>query len=137
MGWVRQRREFNRSYAQARLHQQHAWADMNIDIADFSAGDYARLPDGSYQLDKNGNPIFLKESPQRSKLKIDARQWTMERVNREAYGDRIGVDMTTSIESKTDSELLTDVVEALQAAGMAADDLAALLSQAKSKAKTD
>ena len=133
MGWVRQRRDFSASYAQARKHQQDAWADQNIDIADFSTGDYARLPTGEYQLDRDGNPVFLKEAPQRAKLKIEARQWTMQRVNRESYGERIGVDMTGDVTTKSDAELIADLAQAMDAAGMAADDLMGLVDAGRPK----
>jgi hypothetical protein len=126
--WRRTRRAFAESYAQARADQLRCWADQIVDLADDSAADVLRDLDGRAVLDASGNPIQIKDMPNRTKLKVEARQWLMERLASEEYGLRQQVSMTTTIEAKDDKELLHDLRQTLEDAGISPEALAQMLA---------
>lgn len=129
--WKRARRDFAEAFNRARVDQARAWADQIIDLADDNKGDLLLDSEGNPVLSvKTGEPIYVKDMPARARLKVEARQWLMERVARDDYGQRVAMDMTATIEAKDDAELLHDIGEAMAAAGMTPEMLVSLLTPA-------
>lgn len=81
MKWLRTDPDFQEAYAAAQEFRMHVFADEILEIADNSVGD-VRLA-----YDKNGNliPEVNYENIQRSKLRIQTRQYLMERFAKETY----------------------------------------------------
>ena len=79
--WIRTDPDFQEAYAAAQESRMHVFADEILEIADNSVGD-VRLA-----YDKNGNliPEVNYENIQRSKLKIQTRQYLMERFAKVTY----------------------------------------------------
>lgn len=129
--WQKEIPEFSDLYAQARYDQTRTWADETVTIADDIQQDYLRDAKGNPVLHpKTGDPIFVKESPQRTQQRIGARQWLIERINREEYGARQTVDVNHNFDNKDDAELLHELRVAAERAGITPEDLAALMSGA-------
>lgn len=128
--WKRDYAEFSEQIARARVEQTHAWAEQIITIADDIQQDVLRDGDGNPILDGQGNVKYIKEQPQRTKLRIETRQWIMERVNRGDFGQRQQLDVRHEFADKDDAEILHELRTAAEAAGLEPQDLTALLSGA-------
>lgn len=126
--WRRAHPEFDKMYIQAREDQAHTWADDIISIADDIQQDYLRDAKGNPAFNKNGEPVFIRESPRRTQQRIEARQWLMERNAQAHYGRYTKVDMVASLEEKDTDELLHDLREALTASGLTIENLASILN---------
>lgn len=126
--WKRDYADFSDSIARARVEQTHAWAEQIITIADDIQQDVLRDGDGNPVYDSNGNPKIIKEQPRRSQLRIETRQWIMERVNRGDFGNRQQMDVHHHFADKDDAEILHELRTAAEAAGLSPDDVTALLS---------
>lgn len=75
--------DFLEKYSLARELQADHWADELIEIADDSAGDWGKRDDG----EGNEQPSSVNhEHIQRSKVRIETRQWIIERLNPKKYG---------------------------------------------------
>ncbi len=80
--WYRE--EFSNNYIKAREQQAQYHADQIIDIADDGINDYMELQDksGKKYIKVNGEYI------QRSRLRIEARQWIAKNLLPKVYGDK-------------------------------------------------
>lgn len=84
--WVKQREDFGALYREARELQAQYWADSIIDIADDATNDYMeRTRRGTTER------VFDRETFERSRLRVQGRQWMVSRLLRQLYGDRIGL----------------------------------------------
>lgn len=72
------------NYDIARQLQAESWLDDNIDISDDKTADR--------YIDAKGNERINHEVMQRSKLRIETRQWTMGVLHRKRFGDHKHVD---------------------------------------------
>ncbi|WP_422028149.1 hypothetical protein [Roseovarius sp.] len=126
--WKRDHAEFSEAIARARVDQTWAWAEQILTIADDIQQDVARNEDGTVRLNDKGQPVYIKEMPQRTKLRIETRQWIMERVNRGDFGNRQQMDVHHHFADKDDAEILHELRTAAEAAGLSPDDVTALLS---------
>ena len=117
--WRRDRPEFLNDYMRAREEQTRTWADEIISLADDSSEDWQTCTkkDGSTfsKLDR--------DHVSRVSLQIDSRKWLMARVNRAEYGDNQKIDLTATIESKDDKELMHELQLAAAALGISVDDV--------------
>lgn len=125
--WRKDRPAFQEAYVRAREEQMHAWADQIVSLADDSSDDWmtCRKADGS-TFEK-----FNRDHVQRVSLQIDTRKWLMARVNRSSYGDNQKIDLTATIESKDDRELLHELEQAATALGLSVAELMGNLSGKK------
>lgn len=83
-GWLmRNTGGFQAKYALAREAQMHLEAEQIREIADNAYEDY------SIDYNEAGQPFVVvnKESVKRAQLRIDARKWRAERLNRRVYGN--------------------------------------------------
>jgi hypothetical protein len=64
----------------ARAQRTEIWAEECIEIADDATRDYT--------TDKHGNRVFNHESVHRARLRIEARQWQMTRLDPRLWRDR-------------------------------------------------
>jgi terminase small subunit-like protein len=83
--WNVERPEFRAAYEQARETRTLVWGEEIIEIADDLKGDYRQRRDGK--------TVQNKESVLRSKLRIEARQWVMARLDPRLWGDRQQIDV--------------------------------------------
>jgi len=108
--WLIEKEDFREKYQRAREMQQEHYLDEIIEIADDSSQDYVETEKG---------PTLDREHVQRSKLRIETRRWTMERLAPKKYGDKKAIDHTSSDESMSPKPLeisddqLTKVMQAL------------------------
>jgi hypothetical protein len=83
VNWVNADEELSRQYARAREAQADFWADQLLEIADDGTNDWIERTNG----DGDAIPPALNhEHIQRSKVRIETRQWMMERVASKVYG---------------------------------------------------
>ena len=85
--WLSSYEQFRNSYAQARELQQELYVDEIMEIADDSDKDYRQTEKGS---------VLDSEHVQRSRLRIDARKWTMEKLAAKRYGVKTAIDHSSS-----------------------------------------
>ena len=71
------------NYARAMQLRQDALFDEIIEIADSQENDVS--------IDADGNAIINHNIVQRNKLQIDARKWSLAKMNPRKYGDKIDV----------------------------------------------
>lgn len=83
--WVRESEEIANKYMRAMELRQDALFDEIIEIADSQENDVS--------IDADGNKIINHNIVQRNKLQIDARKWSLAKMNPRKYGDK--VDVTT------------------------------------------
>jgi len=109
--WVRQRKDFGKLYREARELQAEYWADEMLPIADDRANDYMDLQKGK------GPPIrvFDREHFERSRLRVQSRQWMVSRLLRPIYGDRLGIAGPTGegpvqVKTETRNQLIDSIV---------------------------
>lgn len=88
--WLRDNPEFNKQYELAAEERAEAMREDILDIADDGTNDYMerRLRNGTTKDVLNGEAI------QRSKLRVETRQWMMARMKPRKYGEKL--DMTTN-----------------------------------------
>lgn len=89
--WVRESEEIANKYMRAMELRQDALFDEIIEIADSQENDVS--------IDADGNKIINHNIVQRNKLQIDARKWSLAKMNPRKYGDK--VDVTTDGEKIT------------------------------------
>ena len=96
--WLREKPELQRQYANARDDLMEYWASDIIEIAD----------DGSLDTiqgtNKHGDEVTLPNhaNVQRDKLRIDARKWTLSKLQPRLYGDRVGVEVSGEVQHTVD-----------------------------------
>lgn len=81
--WLREDKEKSEQYARATLERVEYFREEILDIADDGTNDWMT------KFNSKGEAIGLmvdKEAIQRSKLRVDARQWHMSKVNPKKYG---------------------------------------------------
>lgn len=83
--WYLSTAELQKQYDLACLDREDVYFEDIIEIADASEGD---------TTDVDGLNILNPEYVQRSKLRIDARKWTLARMNRKKYGDHVTEELT-------------------------------------------
>lgn len=115
--------EFSEAYARARIAQTRAWADQIVSIADSVQEDYLRDADGNPVLNAKEEPIFIRERPQRTRQRIEVRQWLMTKINLEEFGERIAHSVQHSYAEREDAEILAEVRNALSEAGLKPEDV--------------
>jgi hypothetical protein len=76
-----------------------AFGEQILDIADNTANDW-------HYNEKTGKLTINKAAILRSKLKIEARRFHMERLHRDVWGERQQVDVTTNYAAMTEEERL-------------------------------
>lgn len=89
--WERDHPEFGRRYETARRQGCEYRTDEIAEIADNGTNDYVQ------RLRKDGTPYtaFDRESFERSRLRMQARQWEAAKILRHVYGERAEVDVRT------------------------------------------
>lgn len=90
--WLGVNEEFRNQYTHARELQQEHYLDEMFEIADDSRNDYIEA------IGKNDEEYlkFNSENVQRSRLRIDTRKWTMERMAAKKYGSKQILDHQSS-----------------------------------------
>ena len=81
--WVAESEEIAENYTRAMQLRQDALFDEIIEIADSQENDVS--------IDADGNAIINHNIVQRNKLQIDARKWSLAKMNPRKYGDKIDV----------------------------------------------
>ena len=86
--WYRE--GFFNNYTIAREQQAQCMADQIIDISDDSTNDYMELED------KNGKKYIKVDTEyiQRSKLRVEVRQWIAKNLLPKVYGDKKNIELT-------------------------------------------
>src|SRR5690606_22619543 len=86
------RQDFRRMYDHAKEMQAHVAVDEILEIADDARNDYLE------RVSRNGETtqVFNKESVNRSRLRVDARQWAAKNLLPHRFGDRTRVDQHVS-----------------------------------------
>lgn len=89
--WRRKYPDFERRYRLAREACCEYYADSIVDIADDGRNDYIE------RMTPQGRTVrvFDRESFERSRLRLDARKWTVSKILRHVYGDKSEVDVRT------------------------------------------
>ena len=113
--WVKQRKDFAEAYREARELQAQYWADSIIDIADDATNDYMNRQRRDGAMER----VFDRESFERSRLRVQGRQWMVSRLLRQVYGDRIGVtggdgESPVGIKVETKNELIDSILSMIQ-----------------------
>jgi hypothetical protein len=83
--WTVRHPDFRQQYMQARDTRADLLAEQCLDIADDAGQDWQEGRNGKKRLDR--------EAVLRSRLRVDARQWQMARLDPQQWGDRQQVDM--------------------------------------------
>jgi hypothetical protein len=86
--------EFLDAYERAREQRTYAWAEENIAIADNAKQDF----------DSEGR--LVKEHVLRSKLRIETRQWTMQRLDHRQWGEKKQVEVEASVQARVENMTL-------------------------------
>lgn len=119
--WQEQYPAFRDAYARAREEQMHAWADEIITLADDAKSDWKIVLDT-----KEGDVAqFDATHVRRAELQIRTRQWLMERIVPALYGARQVLDVHHRYEEMDDAELLAELRQAIQEAGIEPSELVA------------
>lgn len=87
--WLQDDKNKTKQYARACTLRADAIFDEMLDIADDGTNDY--------MTNKHGEKTLNNEHIQRSKLRIDARKWSLSKMNPKKYGDKL--DVTTGDKS--------------------------------------
>lgn len=83
VAWVAASEDLSAQYARAREAQADYWADELLEIADDGTNDWIERTNGDGEAIA---PALNHEHIQRSKVRIETRQWMMERVAAKVYG---------------------------------------------------
>lgn len=86
--WIREDKELSDQYARAREMRSDLIFDEILEIADSANAD-------AY-VDDNGVVKIDGEAIQRSRLKIDARKWTLSKMQPKKYGDKSTLELEGS-----------------------------------------
>lgn len=85
--WLERYDSFRNRYARACEFRAENWADELIEISDDGSNDWMA------KLDREGRPTGFyalnKEAVMRSKLRVETRQWMMERAAPKKYGAKV------------------------------------------------
>lgn len=84
--WFGKHPQFVEQYARAKQESSDAMAEEILDIADDGTNDWMKVKMGSKNVD-----IPNKEVLQRSKLRVETRQWLMSKMKPKKYGDKVDV----------------------------------------------
>lgn len=108
--WLEEDEQLSKQYARACEMRQELIFDEILDIADDNSGDLSHV---ELKYDANKKPVVKvvanSEFAARSKVKIDARQWVLSRMNPKKYGNKADVDLTSNGERiKIELNLGTD-----------------------------
>lgn len=88
--WRRKHDDFDKRYRIAREQGCEYYADEIISIADSGENDYVT------RLTRKGpKVVFDRDHFERSRLRVDARKWTVSKILRHTYGDKSEVDVRT------------------------------------------
>ena len=97
--------EFRQTYAYARgVRADIAFGEQILDIADNTAGDWSFDP-------ASGKLAINKEAILRSKLRIQARRFHMERLHRDTWGEKISADIATNYSLISEEERIRRALE--------------------------
>lgn len=113
--WVRTRADFKTLYREARELQAEYWADEIVPIADDASNDYMA------RQDRSGATVqaFNREGFERSRLRVQSRQWLVARLLRQIYGDRLGLtggdgEGPIGVKTETRSELIDSILDLIK-----------------------
>lgn len=95
MQWVSRDPELAREYKRARKIRAVNWCDEIIKIADDDEADH--------YIDDVGKPVWNYQHIQRTKMRIQARQWIIKADLPEIFGDKVQVDHSGVGSSKVDA----------------------------------
>lgn len=87
--WLNTRPDFKQRYEKARQDAAHVFAEDIIEIADNGTNDWMEKNDPD-----NPGYAFNGESFQRSRLRVQARQWIAARMMPRYYGDKVQNEIT-------------------------------------------
>jgi hypothetical protein len=89
--WRRKHADFDKRYRIAREQGCEYYADEIVSIADSGENDYVQ------RLTAKGKvqTVFDRDHFERSRLRVDARKWTVSKILRHTYGDKSEVDLRT------------------------------------------
>ena len=112
--WLTSNDEFLRQYTQAREIQQELLYEEMFEIADDASNDWME------KQDREGSNIGWKEngdSVNRSRLRIDARKWAMERMAPKKYNPKQKIEHTGNVTygHLTDEELRSRIDSLMEA----------------------
>lgn len=131
--WRATRPDFLSEYARARVEQMHAWADDTIGLADDAIGDFRiTVPvEETEKTVKNGKVTFRLDRKHiaRAELQIKTRQWLMSRFAPDDFGDKSTVNVNVAYEGKDDDELMSDLQQAAEKAGVSPEQMVAYLGE--------
>lgn len=101
--WLREKPELRDQYVQARDDLLEYWASDIIEIADDGTND--TIPG----LNKYGDEVMVPNhaNVQRDRLRIDARKWTLSKLQPKVYGDRVEVEHGGEVGLKVDITALS------------------------------
>ncbi|MDU8910460.1 hypothetical protein RXV88_04165 [Aestuariicoccus sp. MJ-SS9] len=125
--------KFDEQYQRARVDQMHSWANQIVHLADDAEGDFKiTVPLDSPELqriEKKGAVTFKFDGTHvnRARLSIDTRKFLMARYAPETFGTHSTVQINPPLDHKSDEELVQDLRDALQEAGMTTQELVELL----------
>jgi hypothetical protein len=94
--WTVRHPDFRQQYMQARETRTDLLAEQILDIADDGGQDWHEDSKGKKKLDR--------EAVLRSRLRVDARQWQMARLDPRLWGDKQSLDVSASIMMLTPEE---------------------------------
>ena len=106
LNWIHKYPEFFDQYKRAREVQQEHFLDEMLDIADDASNDWME------RNDREGNCVGWQEnhdSVNRSKLRIHARQWVMERMAPKRFGSKQAIDHTSSDNSMSQKPTIIEL----------------------------
>lgn len=109
--WRRTKQDFSKSYDDACKLRAEYWGDEIIDIADDATNDFMDAQRGK-QLYR----AFDREHFERSRLRMQGRQWVVARLLRDLYGDTKTVELSTpkgplGIKAETRVELIDSILQ--------------------------
>lgn len=113
--WLAANDDFATKYARAREAQADALFDEMLDIADDGRNDWME------KKSEEGDHLGWRENGEamrRSDLRIKTRQWMAAKLQPKKYGDRLDLNHSGSIETKSDEQLESRLAELLGKAGV-------------------
>ena len=126
---------FWQQYARARIVRAESWADEIVEIADDASNDWMERErkDGSFET------VVDQENIQRSRLRIQTRQWLMGKHASTQYGDKVEVDVSGEIDVTrlSDAELVSRTRAHLASIGVDVATGALLLGHAEVEPDAD
>ena len=90
--WVDSSELKSKQYARAtELRGEHIFDEM-FEIADDGSNDFIKRQSKDGELIE----VFNAENVQRSRLRIDTRKWALSKMNPKKYGEKVGIDHTST-----------------------------------------